>query len=83
MSYSNYYIKLQLTSEHSEDATCNDDLAIKIPIEHDNVFTVCPVCGEEHQIDLSEGWGDEFDFYGTAVYCKKCTELRRESHEEE
>lgn len=73
--YSNYYIKLRMNSEHSEGG--DDKLIVKIPVEHDNVFTICPVCGEEHQIDLAEVCWDGFDFFGTAVYCDKCNENER------
>jgi ssDNA-binding Zn-finger/Zn-ribbon topoisomerase 1 len=49
----------------------NDDMKIKIDITDENVFTVCPVCGEEFQIDISDI--GEFDLYGTSIYCKKCS----------
>ena len=80
-SFSNYYIKLNMNSEHGDGV--DDELSVKVPVEHDNVFTVCPICGEEHQIDLTEVCGDSFDFYGTSVYCEKCSELYRKSHETE
>ena len=80
-SYSNYYIKLRMNSEHKEGG--NDGVSVKVPVEHDNVYTICPVCGEEHQIDLAEVCDNGFDFFGTTVYCDKCTELHRKSHVEE
>lgn len=80
-SFSNYYIKLRMNSEHSEGG--DDGLSVKIPIEHDNVFTICPICGEEYQIDLAEVFDNDFDFFGTAVYCDKCTELYRNPRVEE
>ena len=80
-SYSNYYIKLRMNSEHKEGG--NDGVSVKVPVEHDNVFTICPVCGEEHQIDLAEVCDNGFDFFGTTVYCDQCTELHRKSHVEE
>ena len=51
----------------------------KLPIEGDNVFTICPECGREHAVDLQEILeGGSADLYGTAVYCEECS-ARRES----
>ena len=51
----------------------------KLPIEGDNVYTICPECGREHAIDLQEILeGGSADLYGTAVYCEECS-ARREA----
>ncbi len=46
----------------------------KIYIEDDNVFTRCPRCGKELQVDLADAVIDgALDFYGTSWYCEKCS----------
>ena len=49
----------------------------KLPVEADNVYTVCPECGREHTVDLQEILeGGDADLYGTAVYCEECSARR-------
>ena len=49
----------------------------KIPVEADNVYTICPECGREHTVDLQEILeGGDADLYGTAVYCEECSARR-------
>ena len=50
----------------------------KLEIESDNVYTLCPRSGKEHQIDLADvvDGNGELDLYGTAVYCEACTKAR-------
>lgn len=51
----------------------------KLEIGYDNVFTICPICGKEHRVDLIEmAQSPQFDLYGTAFYCPQCAEKRRE-----
>lgn len=47
----------------------------------DNVFTQCPQCGKEFQIDLEAAVIDgELDLYGLSFFCQKCREnMRNES----
>ena len=46
-------------------------------IECDNVFTICPICGKEHVVDLQDILQDgDGDLYGTSVYCRKCSAER-------
>ena len=53
--------------------TINEAVEVKIEIA-DNVFCRCPKCGVEVEVDLSDFIGDEdFDFYGSAVCCEKCS----------
>ncbi len=55
-------------------------LGFKLYIESDNVYTVCPVCGKEHRVDISEVFSDgQSDLYGTAIYCPICSAKRMES----
>jgi hypothetical protein len=43
-------------------------------IHDDNVFTHCPDCGIEHQVDIAAVFVDgEIDLYGTGVFCKECS----------
>ena len=49
----------------------------RLLIESDNVYTTCPLCGEEHVVDLQDILGDgSGDLYGTAAYCEKCSAQR-------
>ena len=46
----------------------------KMFIEDDNVYTQCPRCGAERQIDLADAVIEgELDLYGTSWYCEKCS----------
>ena len=50
----------------------------KLEISYDNMFTVCPICGKEHRVDLIEvAQISHFDLDGTALYCPQCTAKRR------
>lgn len=43
-------------------------------ITDENVYTMCPGCGCERQVDLAEVFPDgEIDLFGTAVYCEACS----------
>jgi len=47
------------------------------------ITTTCPVCGEEHGMGIWEFIqiaGSDFDFYGTMIYCDKCTAERRRNN---
>jgi hypothetical protein len=47
-------------------------------IEPDNAHCLCPVCGDEHRVDLYEIFGDRpIDFYDIEVLCETCSEKRR------
>ena len=47
-------------------------------IEEDNVFTQCPRCGKERQIDLADAVIEgKLDLYGTSWYCQKCSKKLR------
>lgn len=51
----------------------------KLFIESDNVFTRCPRCGAEIQIDLADMVIDgQLDLYGTSTYCQRCSEKLRQ-----
>lgn len=60
-----FYLKLEI-----------DGTIIKEEITSENVFTVCPKCGKELQVDLAEIFPDgEIDLEGTAIICKDCTKM--------
>jgi hypothetical protein len=59
----------------------SENTEINVEIHDDNVFCICPGCGCEVVVDLSEIFGDgEGDLYGTAVYCSVCSKSRLEEH---
>lgn len=50
----------------------------KLFIEDDNVYTRCPRCGKEMQIDLGGAVIDgALDLYGTSWYCERCSKIVR------
>lgn len=50
----------------------------KLFIEDDNVYTRCPRCGKEMQIDLGDAViGGALDLYGTSWYCERCSKIVR------
>ena len=51
----------------------------KVPIE-DPIFTACPRCGVEHEIDLTDILSTGGDLYGTQVYCHRCSVERAKQH---
>ena len=47
----------------------------KLIIRADNVYTICPRCGREHIVDLSDAtFSDEFEIEFTHVFCNECAE---------
>lgn len=48
---------------------------IKAEIHYGNTYTVCPACGTEHQISLTDI--PELDLESTVVYCSPCSERRQ------
>lgn len=62
-----FYVKTKL----------NENTAIMIDITDDNVFTKCPDCGNEVQVELDDYVGDEeFELYGSFVFCPECSKRR-------
>jgi len=60
-----------------------DGVSATVEITDENVYTRCPDCGSETQIDLADLFSDgEADLYGTAVYCAGCSKHRVESRDE-
>ena len=61
-------------------AEISDGVTIKAEIA-DNVFTLCPQCGREHAVDLSETFPDgDVDLYSTQVFCAECSMRRAKNH---
>ena len=54
----------------------------KLEINEDNVYTVCPQCGKEYQVDICDIFaGGNADLYGTSVYCEACSIQRERDRE--
>ena len=52
-----------------------EGVTIQAEVTHENVYNRCPKCGAETPVDLADIATDgELDLYGTAVYCKECSE---------
>lgn len=68
MEISNYYVK-------GKGQAGNE---VIVSIEDDGAFTICPICGKEHRVDLVELAARKgFDLYGTTVYCESCVKRRK------
>lgn len=63
-----FYIKTKIS----------EDVTLHVEINGENVFTTCPVCGQEHQVDIVElaTTDPKFDLYGSSILCRECTEKR-------
>ena len=62
-----FYVKAQI----------GEGTQVTAEITAENVFTHCPDCGTELQVDLSELAANEnFDLYGTGIYCSRCSTKR-------
>lgn len=58
-------------------AQINDEIEIKVPLYGDQIFSTCPVCGKETQVDeemLHSILEDDGDLAATSVYCGSCSE---------
>lgn len=53
----------------------------RLEITEDNVYTICPQCGQEHAVDICGVLSCGGDLYGTAVYCETCTAKRQKAAE--
>lgn len=51
----------------------------KVSIENP-IYTTCPQCGVEHEIDLADILTTGGDLYGTQVYCHRCSFERAKRH---
>lgn len=52
----------------------------KLEIREDNVYTTCPQCGKEHEVDICDILtGGDADLYGTQVYCRECSEKQKKN----
>ena len=60
-----FYIKKQVS----------DDIGIKIDIYDDEIFTQCPKCGKEIQVDNETLVNilKDADLSSTSLYCGKCS----------
>lgn len=51
-----------------------DAMEITVEINEENVYCRCTRCGAEVHVDLNGCVGDEdFDLYGTSLYCEECS----------
>lgn len=51
-----------------------EEMMVKVEINDENVFTTCPTCGKEQQVDLYEVFkGEDVDLFGTSVWCGECS----------
>lgn len=62
----------------------NEAMEVRIEVGSDNVYGICPGCGDEVQVNLEDfaNADDGLDLYGVAVYCDECAKkiLKRKSN---
>ncbi|WP_373898853.1 hypothetical protein ACER0A_004690 [Haloimpatiens sp. FM7315] len=52
----------------------SDSMEVSVEINDENVFCICPSCGCEVNVDLSEVFADgKGDLYSTSIYCSECS----------
>ena len=56
----------------------NDNSEIRIEIGDSNVFTICPDCGGEFQIDLEAILHDGGSLLNSSCLCAECSEIHLE-----
>lgn len=57
----------------------NEETTITTELTDENVFTICPECGKEFEIDLYDVFSNDGDLYSTAIYCTECSAKRIKS----
>ena len=62
-----FYVKMQ-----------DGEKVIKEELTDENVFTVCPKCGKELQIDLAEVFPDGVDLFTTSIICRECSKMMKD-----
>jgi hypothetical protein len=63
-------------------AKINEEIEIKVPLYSDQIYSNCPVCGKETEIDegvLHSILEEDGDFSSTSVYCDPCSDKYQES----
>lgn len=53
-----------------------EGITVRAEITDENVFTICPDCGVEHQVDLADAVDEDgnLDLFGTRILCTACSE---------
>lgn len=54
----------------------NEETTITTELTDENVFTICPECGKEFEIDLHDVFSNDGDLYSTSIYCAECSAKR-------
>jgi len=64
-----FYVKAKIT----------DEVEIKMKLYDDEIYTSCPDCGKEMQVDadtIVSILGNGGDFAGTSIYCVDCSKKK-------
>lgn len=60
-------------------ATLAPGVCVRVEVRSDNVFTRCPCCGDEMQVNLADVFADgKGTLEDTDVLCKDCSEMLME-----
>ncbi|RIJ64129.1 hypothetical protein [Rummeliibacillus sp. POC4] len=68
-----FYVKTKL----------NDSIEIKVDLYEGEIFTACPKCGKEIQLestDIIQIFQDGGDFASTSFYCHECSKIMHSSN---
>lgn len=58
----------------------NNEVEVRVEINDENVFCICPRCGNEVQVNLEEILKDG-DLFSTQVYCDTCSKKMGDTYE--
>lgn len=57
----------------------NENVELRITLDYNNVFTICPMCNKEHPVDITQVLNCECaDLDQIAVYCEVCTGIEND-----
>lgn len=62
------YIKTQIS----------ENVEIKVDLYEDEIYSTCPGCGKEEQVEIEHLISileDGGDFAGTSIYCEECSKI--------
>ncbi len=62
-------------------AKIGDNAEVRIQLDYQNVFTVCPSCNKEHAVDITEIFMEEEADFDCVVYCADCSREREKKRQ--
>lgn len=59
----------------------NENAELRITLDYNNVFTICPMCNKEHAVDITEIFMEEEADFDCVVYCADCSREREKKRQ--